>query len=65
MSLPAAWQEESSLNLMVGEVEQASVEWLNNCINIGGSLRTHAYETDEEEGGSTVKLASHAFNALP
>lgn len=29
--------------LRVEEVEQASVERLNNCINIGGSPRTHAY----------------------
>lgn len=39
---------ESSLMLRVGEVEQASVERLNNCINIGGSPRTHAYTA---EGG--------------
>lgn len=51
MSLPAAWQAESSLMLRVGEVEQASVERLNNCINIGGSPRTHAYTA---EGGGFV-----------
>lgn len=34
---------ENSLMLGVGEVEQASVERLNNCINISGSPRRHAY----------------------
>lgn len=34
---------ENSLMLGVGEVEQASVERLNNCINICGSPRRHAY----------------------
>ncbi|XP_029312601.1 retinoic acid receptor alpha-A [Cottoperca gobio] len=43
---------ESSLMLRVGEVEQASVERLNNCINIGGSPRTHAYTA--EGGGPPV-----------
>lgn len=38
----------------VGEVEQASVERLNNCINIGGSPRTHAY-TAEGGGGAEGK----------
>lgn len=37
--------------LRVGEVEQASVERLNNCINIGCSPRTHAYTA---EGGGCV-----------
>lgn len=46
--------------LRVGEVEQASVERLNNCINIGGSPRTHAYTAR----GGTAKLPSLTFNAL-
>lgn len=37
--------------LRVVEVEQASVERLNNCINIGSSPRTHAYTA---EGGGCV-----------
>lgn len=37
--------------LRVEEVEQASVERLNNCINIGGSLRTHAYTAGKAGGG--------------
>lgn len=49
--------------LRVEEVEQASVERLNNCINIGGSPRTHAY-TAERGGGLTLKLPSLTFNAL-
>lgn len=56
---------ESSLMLRVGEVEQASVERLNNCINIGGSLRTYAYTARGVGGYSTVKPASLTFNALP
>lgn len=51
--------------LRVGEVEQASVERLNNCINIGGSLRTYAYTARGVGGYSTVKPASLTFNALP
>lgn len=54
--------------LRVGEVEQASVERLNNCINIAGSPRTHAYTVEEGGGGSTtVKLPRllSLFNALP
>lgn len=65
MSLPTAWQEESSLELRVGEVKQASAERLNSCINIVGSPRTHAYVAEGGEGGSTIKLAPHAFHALP
>ena len=52
--------------LRVGEVEQASVERLNNCINIAGSPRTHAYtaEGGRGVGGCTVKLPSHTLSAL-
>lgn len=44
------WQAESSLMLRVGEVELASVERLNNCINIAGSLRTNAYTVESRAG---------------
>lgn len=58
---------ESSLMLRVVEVEQASVERLNNCINIGVSPRTLAYtaECGVEGGGVTTNLPSHTLNALP
>lgn len=59
--MPSAWQEESSLKPRVGEVGQASVERLNNCINIGGSPRTHAYIAEGGEGGSILKLPSSGF----
>lgn len=45
--------------LRVGEVEQASVVGLNNCINIGGSRRTHA---DTVEGGGGGVIYSAAFS---
>lgn len=45
--------------LRVGEVEQASVVRLNNCINIGGSPRTPAYTA---EGGRGVYHYTAAFS---
>lgn len=47
---------ESSLMLRVDEVEQTSVERLNNCINISGSPRTRAYKVGKGWGNSTVNL---------
>lgn len=52
--------------LGVEEVEQASVERLNNCINIMGSPRTHTYTAGGEGGraGSSVNLLSLAFKTM-
>lgn len=63
--LPIAWQEESFLKLRGEEVERASPQRLNKCINFGGSPRAHAYVAEGGEGGSTVKLVSQSLNALP
>lgn len=51
--------------LGVEEVEQASVERLNNCINITGSPRTHTYTAGGGGwAGSTVNLLSLAFKTM-
>lgn len=47
--------------LGVEEVEQASVERLNNCINITGSPRTHTYTAGGEGGGQLCKSAFSCF----
>lgn len=47
--------------LRVVEVEQASVERLNNCINIGVSPRTLAYTAECGGGGGYYKAAFSHF----
>lgn len=47
--------------LGVEEVEQASVERLNNCINITGSPRTHTYTAGGRVGGQLCKSAFSCF----
>lgn len=56
-----SWQAESSLMPRAGEVEQASVERLNNCINITGSLRTHSYTAESSEGGREAAFSLLVF----
>lgn len=60
-----SWQALSSLMLRVGEVEQASVERLNNCINMASSQRTHAHSAESRGRELLCKAASYLPMSCP
>lgn len=60
-----SWQALSSLILRAGEVEQASVERLNNCINMASSRRTHAYTAASNGWELHCKAASCLLISRP